>query len=974
MKPTAHDTAAVLADVFAAVLERPPEERAAHLGEACAGQPALLAELTSLLAAHIGAGGFLERIDTTGAAALFEPPGEDTAAEGRLVGPYRILGELGRGGMGTVYLAARADGAFEQDVALKLVKRGMDSEAILERFRRERQIVARLEHPHIARLLDGGASEDGQPYFAMECVRGTPLTEYCDARRLAVGERLRLFEQACGAVQYAHGRLVVHRDLKPSNILVTEDGELKLLDFGIAKLLTEEGTGVATALTREGAPPLTPEYAAPEQFRDEPVTTAADVYALGVVLYELLAGRRPHERAGKAPSIADAPEPDRPSAAVVRRVEVSRGDNAAERVEPETVAAARSTTPERLRRMLAGDLDTIVLQALRFEPVRRYSSAGAMAEDLRRYRVGLPVTARPDTMRYRMAKFVRRHGLAVAAAVLVTVALVAGLATSLWQAGVAARERDAARREAVRAQAVQEFLVRLFKGADPTEAKGRDITARELLERGMERIQAELAGEPGIQAELLHAVADIYQSLGRNDRARPLQDRSLELLRQVHGPEHVLVARGIHGLAGIVHGTGEYDAAEKLYREALAMRQRLLPPDQLEIAESLDGLGTLLTTRAKLAEAETLHRRALAIRQRRLGLDHPDTAITVSNLANLLWAKGDYQGAEEQHREALRVRRKALGNLDPRVAVSLSSLGAAVLARGDPEGAEALHREALDIRRRLFGEEHPSVALSVHHLAAALHSEGKLREAEVFYRQALDLDRNLLGRDHPSVAVGLTNLANVLADEGRFGEAKPLFEQALALHRRASGARHPRVARSLGVEASALIAEGRPREALRLLPEALAINRASYGDGHPTVAGVVRLMAKARADLGELPEAEKLFREALEVQRRTLPEAHYATADSLLGLGEVLLAANRPAEAEPYLREALRQTERTLPARHWRRAEVQSVLGACLWRLAPGEEARSRLAAGYEGLRSARGEGHPSTRKARQRLREARQR
>jgi serine/threonine-protein kinase len=932
-----------LARLFHEALEQPTEGRRAFLDRACAGNAALRAEAESLLAAHERAGDFLSP-DPARAAALLE--GEGEPAEPLRAGPYRLVREIGRGGMGVVYLAERVEGGFRQRAAVKLVKRGMDSDAILRRFLRERQILARLEHPGVARLLDGGVTETGQPYFAMEYVEGQPLTAYCHERGLGLDERLALFEAACRAVQHAHGQLVVHRDLKPSNILVDASGAVKLLDFGIAKLLAtadDEGES-ATALTQAGSRVLTPDYAAPEQLRGEPVTTATDVYALGVILYELLTGTLPHR-----------PE---------RWIRPGGLDE-----EPRAPSAAASTRP-RLARQLRGDLDTVVLKALDNEPARRYASAEALAEDVRRHRSGHPVLARRETLGYVAAKFVRRHRLGAAAGAAALVSLLLGMAGIAWQAAVAARERDRARAEAERAQSVKEFLIDLFKASDPAETAGETITARDLLDRGARRIETDLAGHPSLQAELFDVVAGISHELGRYDEARRLAEQSLAKARAAYGPEHLQVARTLETLGWIEQRAGDYARSEELRRQALAMRRKLLPADSTEVAESLESLGLLLRVTARLDEAEAFEREALAIREKRLGPEHLDTANALANLADVLHAKGDYASAAEQHRKVLAIRRRALGDQHPTVAYSLVSLGGALLLLGDRDAAEAAHREALAIRRRAYGDEHPLVSESLHHLAATLQGQGELTEAVALYRQVLAMDRKLKGDEHPDLAVVLANLAHALAQQGRLEESLDLFARAVAQHR-ATMPGHPLLARALERQASALVEAGRPAEAQPLAAEALSVYRARYGPAHAAVAGALATQARAWAAAGDFARAEAGFREAIAVQRRARPAAHPDTAEMLAGLGEVLVARGRAAEAEPLLREATSQAAATLPAAHWRRAQVESMLGGGLAALGRGEPARAQLTSGYDRLRRALGEKHPATQRARRRLDDA---
>ncbi|HEY3174463.1 MAG TPA: serine/threonine-protein kinase [Candidatus Polarisedimenticolia bacterium] len=941
-----------MAELFAEALERPPEERRAFLDSRCSGSADLRAEIDSLIAAHEArerAGTFLGQIDRERSAVLLQEEPELEAA-GRRVGPYRLLRELGRGGMGVVYLAERAEGGFQQNVAIKLLKRGMDSDAILKRFLRERQILAGLEHLNVARLLDGGVTDEGQPWFAMEHVDGVPITEYCRERQLDLRQRLRLFEESCRAVQYAHGKLIVHRDLKPSNMLVTAEGQLKLLDFGVAKLLGGPlaGDERSVTLTQTGIHPLTPEYAAPEQVRGEPVTTATDIYALGLVLYELLTGRRPYGGEGSS------------------RQDLAR---AACETEPPPPSEA-SDVPPRAARSLKGDLDAVVLKALRKEPQRRYASAEALARDIGRFLAGQPVEARPDSVAYRAGRFVGRHKVGVGAVTAAALSLLAGLIGTSWQAVVAARERDRARLEAERAERVKEFLIDLFRASDPAESKGREVTAKELLERGTERIEKELSSQPAVQAELLYTMGVSFWSLGRLDRARTVEERSIEIARQAYGPEHPEVALGLDALGGILYASGQLEAAEETRRQALAMRRRLFPADSPEVAESMANLGTVLVRRAKLDEAEPLLREALEIRQKRLGPEHPDTARSIMNLANVVQAKGDYASAARLHAQAVSLRRKLRGDQHPEVATALGSLGAALAATGDLQGAEAAHREALSIRRKVLGAEHPAVALNMLHLASVLHLEGDLEGAESMYREALALDRKLLGESHSDVAIALTNLARLLTDRARFEEAMPLFDQAVALHSRVTGADHPFLATTLENKAHALIVQGRSREALPLLERCLVIFRARYGPAHPQTASALEDVAEARADLGELAEAEGVFREALDLQRRARQEPHRDTVVTLLGLGQVLVRQGRAAEAEPPLREALDQSEKVLPSTHWRQGDIQSVLGDCLRRLGKIDEARSLLRSGHDRLRESLGDTHPVTARARRRLAE----
>jgi serine/threonine protein kinase/tetratricopeptide (TPR) repeat protein len=715
----------------------------------------------------------------TGTARAEGPPDSE-----RRIGPYRILRELGHGGMGTVYLAARADEQFHKRVALKIIRSGADSAEVVRHFKRERQILAGLDHPNIARLLDGGTTDDGLPYFVMEYIDGEPLLGYCDSRSLSVVERLRLFQSVCSAVQYAHRNLIVHRDIKPGNILVALDGAPRLLDFGIAKLINPELAGEAPTAT---AMVMTPAYASPEQARGERITTATDVYSLGVVLYELLTGHHPYRLKSRQAldvlmAIA-AQEPEKASTAVARVVEMTEPlrDSFAP-ITPEVVARTREGTPERLMRRLRGDLDNILLMALRKEPQRRYASVEAFSDDIRRYLEGMPVKARKPTVGYRAGKFVKRHVVGLGAALAVLVLLV-GFAVAMGvQSARVARERDLAQKERATAQKEREtaqrvsgFLVDLFKVSDPSEARGNTITAREVLDKGAAKIATELKDQPEVRATLMDTMGNVYRNLGLYDKAIPLLEDALDTRKAVLGPEHLDVARSMNTLATLLYAKGDFARAEALQRDVLAMRRKLLGNENLEVAKSLNNLGNMLGQRGDYTGAEALYRESLAIRRKLLGNDHPDVAICLDNLAMVLAQKGDYAGAEALYRETLPTLRKIYGNEHPEVANSLSNLAIMLHQEGDDAGAERLHREALAMRRRLLGDEHPDVAQSMTGLAETLLREGKPDEAEPLAREALAVSRKTLPGGHPLIAESESVLGECLTLLNRYEEAQPLL-------------------------------------------------------------------------------------------------------------------------------------------------------------------------------------------------------
>jgi eukaryotic-like serine/threonine-protein kinase len=812
------------------------------------------------------------------------------------IGSYRILREAGQGGMGTVYLAERDDEQFRQSVALKLVRgASVADEHLLRRFREERQILASLEHPHIARLLDGGVTPDGRPWFAMEYVPGIAIDRYCDLHELAVEARLELFSKVCDAVQYAHRNLVVHRDLKPNNILVTEDGTPKLLDFGIAKLLEAGASPASDSLTRTGMRLMTPEYASPEQVRGEPVSTSSDVYSLGVLLYRLLTGRPPYSVSPDAPphelarAILEA-QPERPSTAVVR---------CAGEVSPGAGRDVPGTTPERLRRRLRGDLDTIVLKALCKEPERRYSSVHDLAEDLRRHLAGRPVHALPDTVRYRSGKFVRRNRVGVAAAALVVLSLIGGFLGTAWQARLATAEAE-------RAEAVRAFVTSLFEVSDPAFSRGDEITARELLDRGAERIETELARQPRARAEMLGVLGGIYRDLGLFERAEPLLQQSLELRRSLHGEQHWESAAAAHELGALFLAIGRHDEAEALHRQALEARQRRFGSAHPETARSLSALGEVLGRKADYDQAEQLHREALVIHLRHFGEEHAEVGTTLDNLATLLRAKGEHAEAERLQRRSLAVRQRVLGPEHLATASSTNNLALLLSDRGELEEAEGLFRQVLAFDTRRLGEEHPYTATVMNNLASVLRRRGGHDEAERLYRRALVIDRELHGDVHPKVATVLNNLASVLRDRGEYEESERLYRQALATFRAVHGERHPSVGTAHAVLATVVHLRGDAAGAERLYRRALEILRPAFPEGHGRTAAALTGLGRVLVGEGRAAEAEPLLREALEIFTRTQGESDGRTADARTELGAALAAQGRYTEAEPLLLESHR--------------------------------------------------------------------
>ena len=771
-----------LSELFGELVEIPLAQRQVRLAEpglAAELGPVLLRELERMLSAHSGGRPL----------ALEERVAEDAPPATERIGPYRLERLLGEGGMGEVWLAERDEPGFRRQVALKRIRRGLESSELRRRFGIEREALARLSHRGIAQLFDGGIDAAGIPYLALEYVDGRPLTVAADDRRLGLAERLVLFEKVCEAVHYAHVHLVVHRDLKPSNILLTESGEVRLLDFGIAKLLDPELAG-SEGLGKTGTALrlATPEYASPEQLAGEPVTTATDVYALGLLLFELLTGRRPfRDHEATLTGLERA----------VRSIDPRKPSEVVATARDEAAAAARRSNPPALARALRGDLDTIVATALRKAPERRYPSVERLAEDVARFSAGRPIRARPESPTYRLRKFAGRHRVGVGAAAFIALLLTAFAVFAVRQSALVARERAAARVERDKARELSTFLIGLF-GADPFagDEELRDTTTLgEFLERSEVAVRRELALRPELRAALLSRLARLHGNLGRLDRARALAGEALTLRRALPGDRRADVAESANTLATVLQEQGDLAAAESLFREALALREALYPELHADVAESVNNLAIVLVERndpAQAEETERLERRGLALRRELFGEDHLETLQSRNNFAVFLIKRGrpeDLAEAEVHLRDVLEGRRRRLGNDHPTVANTENNLANLLDDLGREPEAIALFREAIRAWSASLGPEHPRVATGLYGLYGALADSGDLAGAEQALRASLAIDERHLPAGHPYLATDRLKLGLLLLAAGRPVDAEPELRSALAAFRKAGAER-----------------------------------------------------------------------------------------------------------------------------------------------------------------------------------------
>ena len=841
----------------------------------------------------------------------------DQATSGRTlperIGPYKILEILGQGGMGIVYLAEQ-ETPIRRRVALKVIKLGMDTQEVIARFESERQALAMMNHPNIAQVHDAGTTERGAPYFVMEYVAGLPVADYCDKHRLSTRERLELFVPACRAIQHAHQKGIIHRDIKPSNLLVTvQDGRPvpKIIDFGVAKATNQRLTE-KTVFTQQGYLIGTPEYMSPEQaeMTGLDVDTTTDIYSLGVLLYELLVGALPFDpktlrRAGfdEIRRMIREDEPPKPTTRLSGLGQLAK-----------EIAQKRRTDVDSLEREIGGDLEWIVLKAMEKDRTRRYPSSSELAADIERHLRHEAVSACPPSSAYRVRKFVRRHRVGVGLAVGAVLLLAVFAITMTLQAQRIAREQVRTARERDRAERVTAFLVSLFEASDPEKAKGHDVTARELLDRGVVRLQGELKDEPQTRAALFHTIGLVFVALDRRDSAKAAFEQALQIRRSVAGADRLGLAETLKELGHIDADRGNLDRAEAEYREALIIRREALGDNSVKVADSLTNLGNIQWHRGQMREAEKLYRDAVSAAERG-GAPADDIARLQTAVAAALIQEDRLEEAIGILTESLAKLRQTRGPENNLVLNVMNNLSGAEFQAGRYEEAERFQRELLATRRKILGNDHYDVALALYNLGDTLTELGRYAEAEAALAESRDIWRRSLPQPHVQVAWALNDLAWPLREEGRLDEADKALREALVIFEKA--------------------------------PSSRSVDAAWAWQG----LGEVALLRGQRA------EAEKGFRAALKLRREAPGAGPEVVATSEAALGRLLCESGGTEEGERLLRTALDRRERSLPASHWSIAFTRSLLGRCLTAQKRFADAEPLLLNGYAALRARRGRG-----------------
>jgi tetratricopeptide (TPR) repeat protein len=870
-------------------------------------------------------------------------PGETA---GKVIGRYRLLQKIGEGGMGEVWLAEQKE-PVRRRVAIKLIKAGMDTREVVARFESERQALALMDHPAIAKVFDAGSTPQGAPYFVMEYVAGVPITTYCDNHRLSTRDRLELFMHVCEGVQHAHQKAIIHRDLKPSNILITEvdgRGAPKIIDFGVAKALGQK-LSADTMFTRVGALIGTPEYMSPEQANSsgQDIDTRTDVYSLGVIFYELLAGAPPIDLRKIAFEEflrrLREEEPPKPSTKIRTQDPATSTD----------VAHKRHTEAPELSNQMRGDLDSIALKALEKDRARRYGSPSDFAFDIARYLNNEPVLAVQPSVTYRAGKFARRYRGALVTACAFAVVLIAAAVISI-------RQSIRANKEAAVAQAVNEFLqndmlaqASAANQSGPSAKPDPHLEVRTVLDRAAVRITGKFDRQPDVEAAIRVTIGQTYGDLGLYTEARHQFERALELRRRVLGANHPETLETVSALGTAVLKQGKFPEAETLLRQNLAIQRRTLGSTHPNTLATMNNLGVVYTNEAKYQEAEAIHSEVLETRRRMLGAEHPLTLSSMTALANVYEEDGKFNRAEPLYTQALEIERRVLGPEHPRVMGTMNDLANVYEDEGKYAQAEALHSGALEMRRRILGAEHPDTLSSMMNLAVAYRHEGKQAQAEALYSHTLEIERRVLGTEHRVTLMCMNNLANVYHAQGKWANAEALQLEAFEVKRRILGPEHRDTLISMGNLGNTYAAEGKYSKAETLFKRTLEIQQRVLGPEHLDTLYTLSDLALMYQRQGKYALAGTNAAELLVRSRHSLGSEHPDTVGSAADLALAYVSQGKFIEAEPLTREAVAFYRKNQP-QDWQRYFAESLWGASLAGQKKYPEAEPALLQGYAGM------------------------
>lgn len=856
---------------FHQCIELPLREQDSIIDKLQNKKPSIAKEVKKLLNAHHASGAFLEE----------EVLDESFISPGDRLGPWRIIREIGQGGMSTVFLASRADGQFDRQVAVKFLHGLIPGQSMHRRLQLEQKILASLQHKNIAQLLDAGITDEGRPYFILEYIDGQPITDWCDDQKLTLTARLKIFEQICEAVQFAHQRLIVHRDLKPTNILVDKTGNVKLLDFGIAKILADEPQE-GIPLTRTGQFLMTPEYASPEQVHGESITTSTDVYALGLILCEILTGSLPYSVSGKSTieigSIISERSPAKPSS-IVGSEQSLKTDY------------GRGINPNQIKKQLKGDLDNIVLKSLRKEPERRYGSADQLLQDIRHFQKNEPISARTENPGYLVKKFIQRNRTAVSAAAIIAFILVATVIFSLIQARNTEIER-------LKTEQVNTFLQEMLASPNPFE-DGLDVKVVDILDQTADRIDEQLLNQPEVEASVRRTLGITYRELGDIEKAHAQLSQALDIQNQLYDPPNAELSETQAEMAKTVQLEGNYETADSLLNLAYTSDLELFGRESTTIAARLGDMGSIQWDMGNFEEAESLLRESLQLEQLLRQPNHEKIAMSLGNLATLLSSQGHLEEALELYRRELEIYRfNYEDDQHPSIPQVLSHIGVILDDLEQFEEARETHLRALELFRELKGEEHPDVVYAMNNLASVMTKMGDMEEALTMQEDAAVLYKDIFGPDHPNLGIQYNNIAFTKRNMGNLEGAKESYRQAIDTWQAGLPPDHPFLAYGYHNLASVLLTQNRPAEALPYFQDAYEIRKEHLAPDNPERALTATMLGECLASLGREIEAEPLLINGYLALRQSRGENHTTTQEAADRLKNFLQERNRIEDFE----------------------------------------------------------------------------